>query len=292
MAVRRYIDSWHIMSYDYQVSDLSGAAASMMSPNAPLYNPDPPALQMSINQTVHNCKLQLWLAKQCLRKRLTSGCGRRPRSWSASGEDHDWRAVLFPHVVRAGSDLAGRGVEVVRTQRLPARRLLRAVQTDLWCTTRPGLWDVWPLHVLRDPSSRRRALLRREDAVFHSILPYRRQRQWIHSGRHGNRTIVLAIPTTSWYPGMLPTCCFRWQWISYNEPRSVTAIVDYAKSLGVRGVFAFDSSQDTLSSNGQWNYTLMNLIADGLGGHGNATRPGPAPPSPPGPSPPGPPSPS
>ncbi len=45
------------MSYDYQVSDLSGAAAAMMSPNAPLYNPDPPALQMSINQTVHNCKL-------------------------------------------------------------------------------------------------------------------------------------------------------------------------------------------------------------------------------------------
>jgi hypothetical protein len=44
------------MSYDYQVSDLSGAAAAMMSPNAPLYNPDPPALQMSINQTVHNCK--------------------------------------------------------------------------------------------------------------------------------------------------------------------------------------------------------------------------------------------
>jgi len=53
-AASAYLDSWHVMSYDYSVSDLSGAAAAMMSPNAPLYNPDPPALQMSINQTVHN----------------------------------------------------------------------------------------------------------------------------------------------------------------------------------------------------------------------------------------------
>ena len=79
-------------------------------------------------------------------------------------------------------------------------------------------------------------------------------------------------------------------WISYNEPRSVSAIVDYAKTLGVRGVFAFDSSQDTLSSTGQWNYTLMNLIADDLGGHGSVTPPAPAPPGP-SPVPPSPPSP-
>ena len=47
-----YVDAWNIMSYDYSVSDISGAGAQVMSPNAPLYNPSAPALQMSINQTV------------------------------------------------------------------------------------------------------------------------------------------------------------------------------------------------------------------------------------------------
>ena len=51
-AASQYIDSWHVMSYDYTVSDLTGAGAEVMSPNAPLYNPPAPALQKSINQTV------------------------------------------------------------------------------------------------------------------------------------------------------------------------------------------------------------------------------------------------
>jgi len=51
-AVSAFIDMWHIMSYDYSVSDLP--TPSVTSPNAPLYNPSstPSALQMSINYTV------------------------------------------------------------------------------------------------------------------------------------------------------------------------------------------------------------------------------------------------
>jgi len=39
VGVTPYIDMWHIMSYDYTVSDITDAAGSVMSPNCPLYQP-------------------------------------------------------------------------------------------------------------------------------------------------------------------------------------------------------------------------------------------------------------
>ena len=49
-AVTPYIDHWHVMTYDYTVSDIMGGAT--MSPNAPLYNPPAPATQMSISYSI------------------------------------------------------------------------------------------------------------------------------------------------------------------------------------------------------------------------------------------------
>jgi len=46
-----YIDMWHVMTYDYQVSDIPDQSGSMMSPNAPLNNPTG-GLQESISATV------------------------------------------------------------------------------------------------------------------------------------------------------------------------------------------------------------------------------------------------
>jgi len=48
-AVSEYIDMWHIMSYDYSVSDVPGT--SVTNPNAPLYMPEG-GLQMSVNDSV------------------------------------------------------------------------------------------------------------------------------------------------------------------------------------------------------------------------------------------------
>lgn len=46
-----HVDRFHVMSYDYAVSDIP--AAGGLSPNAPLYTPSAPgAVQMSINDTV------------------------------------------------------------------------------------------------------------------------------------------------------------------------------------------------------------------------------------------------
>jgi len=50
LGVTPYIDKWHIMSYDYAVSDLP--TPSVTSPNCPLYNPPSPAVQMSVNSTL------------------------------------------------------------------------------------------------------------------------------------------------------------------------------------------------------------------------------------------------
>jgi len=47
----QYVDMWHVMTYDYTVSDITDNAT--MSPNAPLYNPTG-GLQMSINNTIND----------------------------------------------------------------------------------------------------------------------------------------------------------------------------------------------------------------------------------------------
>jgi len=49
-----YIDAMHVMTYDYTVSDLPGPEGAMMSPNAPLFTPPSPALQMSIASTIQD----------------------------------------------------------------------------------------------------------------------------------------------------------------------------------------------------------------------------------------------
>ena len=77
-------------------------------------------------------------------------------------------------------------------------------------------------------------------------------------------------------------------WMSFNEERSITAICEYVKRLGLGGAFAFDTSMDTVAG-GQWTYKLMNTMADVLGKPHPNPSPAPAPPSPgPGPVPPSP----
>ncbi len=53
-------------------------------------------------------------------------------------------------------------------------------------------------------------------------------------------------------------------WITFSGAKSIKAIIDYANSLNLAGAFIWDTSMDTVSGGSQ-TYTLMNLIADGLG---------------------------
>jgi chitinase len=50
-----YVDAFHLMSYDYTVSDIVEPTGAVLAPNAPLYTPsNPNVTQMSISYTVQN----------------------------------------------------------------------------------------------------------------------------------------------------------------------------------------------------------------------------------------------
>ncbi len=52
-ALDPLVDGFHLMTYDYAVSDITGTVN--LSPNAPLYTPSAPGtVQMSVNYTVQN----------------------------------------------------------------------------------------------------------------------------------------------------------------------------------------------------------------------------------------------
>lgn len=79
-GVTPFIDKWHIMSYDYAVSDLPDASAAITSPNCPLFTPDPPAVQMSLNKTVHD-----YLAVGVDPSKIMIGIPLYGHSWYAPG---------------------------------------------------------------------------------------------------------------------------------------------------------------------------------------------------------------
>lgn len=74
-------------------------------------------------------------------------------------------------------------------------------------------------------------------------------------------------------------------WITYNSLQSIKAITQYAVDNGLAGVFAFDSSMDTLkdpNNGGEFSFELMHAMADTLEA---GPSPGPSPTPSPSPSP-------
>merc|ERR1712195_154084 len=86
-AVSEYIDAWHVMSYDYAVSDLPDGSST--SPNAPLYTPPAAsgAVQMSINQTVMH-----YLARGVPKEKIMVGLPLYAHTWYVPGLQGDaWK---------------------------------------------------------------------------------------------------------------------------------------------------------------------------------------------------------
>ena len=234
----QYVDSWHVMSYDYAVSDLSGPAAAVMSPNAPLFNPPAPALQMSINQTVHN-----YLDAGVPSSKITVGVPFYSHTWYApslaSAGGTAWQS--FGHKGEVQGSCCGPFKQTYGAQPGPGCQMC-------------GLY------------------------MYSEILAAGGETYYDNA----TQSSIMFFPTEG-----KDGYTAKGTWISYNDETSVKAITEYAEKMGIRGVFAFDTSQDTK------DYKLMNLIADTIGGHGPNTPPtpspgpGPAPPGPPTPSPPG-----
>jgi len=85
IGVTPYIDKWHIMSYDYAVSDLPDASAAITSPNCPLNLPPTPAVQMSVNQTIQD-----YLAVGVPPSKIMLGLPLYGHSWYVPGAT-DWQ---------------------------------------------------------------------------------------------------------------------------------------------------------------------------------------------------------
>merc|ERR1712166_1555268 len=79
----QYLDHYHIMNYDYTVSDI--ADKQPLSPNQPLYNPPLPAQQWSINYTV-----QGYLALGVPAEKLMIGLAMYGHTWYKKGMS-DWQ---------------------------------------------------------------------------------------------------------------------------------------------------------------------------------------------------------
>jgi len=68
-------------------------------------------------------------------------------------------------------------------------------------------------------------------------------------------------------------------WVTYNSLESIEAITQYAIDNGLAGVFAFDTSMDTVAdgANGGFSFKLMNGMADTLEGASPSPSPAPSP---------------
>merc|ERR1712127_603349 len=79
----QYLDHYHIMNYDYTVSDI--ADKQPLSPNQPLYNPPEPVQQWSINYTV-----QGYLAAGVPAEKMMIGLAMYGHTWYKPDFD-DWQ---------------------------------------------------------------------------------------------------------------------------------------------------------------------------------------------------------
>jgi len=79
----KYIDHWHVMNYDYTVSDVP--SSQPISPNQPLYNPAAPATQWSINYTI-----QGYLALGVPAEKIMIGLAMYGHTWYKQGMT-DWQ---------------------------------------------------------------------------------------------------------------------------------------------------------------------------------------------------------
>jgi len=210
-----YVDMWHVMSYDYTVSDLPDASAAVMSPNAPLNNPTG-GVQMSISSTVND-----YLAAGVPASKIMVGVPYYGHTWyqpSLVGGTN-WQkfgntgiiqgACCGPFQQTYGAKY-GKGCNMCGTM-------------------------MYSEIVFGKPSTY-------YDNTTQSNIGF-----WSTQGADG------------WTePGT---------WVTYNDDTSVTAITNWAKTKGLAGVFAFDTSMDSVSSSGNWTYVLTNAIAQALGGH-------------------------
>jgi chitinase len=220
-ALAPYLDYFHLMSYDYTVSDVPNGAT--FSPNSPLYLPPKPAEQMGIDYSV-----QCYLDEGVKPSQIQLGVAFYGHVWwnpnlstsqwqAWGGQGQVQNSCCGPFAATYGG---GYGPGSQQCGSLMYSEILAA-----------GFETYY-------------------DSKTVSNIGY-----LSHDGNDGHMK--------------------KGAWVTYNDKDSLTAITKYALSKGLAGVFAWDSTMDTVSG-GQPTYELSKLIVQTLqsgGGGGNVCDP-------------------
>jgi chitinase len=209
-----YLDYFHLMVYDFTVSDVPGG--TMFSPNAPLFNPPEPSLQMSIDYTV-----QGYLAMGVPPGKMQLGVAYYGHTW--------WNPNLTPAQWQKFGGNLGQvqgsccGVFTQTTGAKPGKGSQLCGSMMYSEIKAAGFEMFW-------------------DNQTQSDIGY------------------LSQDSTDGYTA-------KGTWLTYNSPRSLTAITKYALKNNLAGVFAYDSSMDTTGGTYELSKLISNTLKQGGGGH-------------------------
>jgi chitinase len=210
----QWVDMWHIMTYDYQVSDIPDSSGAMMSPNAPLYNPAQ-GLNESISSSVAD-----YIAAGVPKSKIMAGIPYYGHTWYSKALIGTSNWQKFGNTGTIQGECCGPFVNTYGAKYGKGCNMCGTMMYSEVQAAQPTYYY---------------------DSTSQSAIGF-----WNTMGADG------------WTePGT---------WISYNDPTSVAAITNWAKTQGLSGVFVFDTSMDSISGS-TFTYDLTNKIADTLGGH-------------------------
>jgi len=211
---QQYVDWFHVMTYDYQVSDLTNNP--IMSPNQPLYMPPAPAIQMSVNSTIMD-----YLSQGVPASKILVGIAFYGHTWYQPSYvgTNNWKKFGQYGVIEG-----------------------------LCCGPFQETYGGKP----GQGCSLCGTMMYSEIQFAQPTYYYDNQTQ-----------TAIGFFNSMGADGYTPAGV----WISYQDTVSVQTVTQYAKNMGLKGVFIYDTSMDSVTSSGQFTFQLMNLIANTLGGH-------------------------
>ena len=246
------IDVWHIMAYDFWVSDTEDKAFSgCTAPSAPLYAPDFNAVNQT--QTVsdrNRSKSRLDASKTCtptgadlnlsidnaVTLYLQAGVNPKKMMLGLAFYGHTW---YVPGLT--GDEYARFGIS--------------SEKENLCCG---------PLGTTYGGTGGKSAVLC--GSLLYSEIHLNRNNLQITEDAQTQSTIGYWAQNSGGY-----TDVPAGTWVSFNSPSSIAAITQYAMSKGLRGVFAWDISSDTvlpffydLKKKPVWTFDLSTVIHNTL----------------------------
>lgn len=243
-SVSEYIDYWHIMDYDYSVSDLpemcgdSPCFANFTAPNQPLYavkdgeipahQPPFPSSFWSVNYTI-----QGYIARGAPKEQLVLGLTFYGHHWYIP-DVQNWQQFGVP------AQISGKcyGPFQQTYGAWPGRRARLC-----------GLLIYSEIMSLIDPNNPAQNYF---DPVTQSDIGY----ITLEDGQKAGEDLSGCTPA----------------FVSWNSIKSLTAITKFAMEAGIAGVFAFDSSMDQFET-GYPVVTALTAVING-GGSSNVCTPG------------------